>query len=138
MSPGVVEYTEYTSYETYRSAMATQLAPTAAHTTAVPVQREEAANTLLDDGARTCVAQFGEWVAAHAGEFGLGVASLRVRRWQSVESLEWIQLIVDVYVTGTAGDALRFWERASGVLEELVPAHHSPAAELLAEQVHWR
>ena len=86
--------------------MTTRLAPIPPHTSAVQVDAEEDAETLLDHDARLCIEQFGQWVAAHTGHYGLGVTSLRVRRWQSVEASDWIQLILDVDVTGTPSHSL--------------------------------
>jgi hypothetical protein len=117
--------------------MVTRAAP-APHSTAADSCIDEAAKALLDDAARACLKEFAHWVDTHAGEYGLRVAPLQVRRWQSVETPDWTQLIVDVNVSGPADHALRFWEGASAALEGSVQQHPSPVADMLAEQVHWR
>jgi hypothetical protein len=115
--------------------MATQVVE---QTVECPVDIDEDAAALLDAAGHACVESFSAWAYAEARDFGVVVTGIRVRRWRSLETPEWEQLVVDVNVSGTSSNALRFWEAASGVLEELVHRHPSPVTELLAEQVHWR
>jgi hypothetical protein len=103
-----------------------------------PIAIDDDAAALLDTAGHECIEDFSAWAHAEARRFGVVVTGVRVRRWRSLETPEWEQLVVDVNVTGDSSSALRFWEAASGVLEELVHRHPSPVTELLAEQVHWR
>ena len=102
------------------------------------IEVEDAAKQLLDDAAERCVRDLLDWARAAAPRKGVQIASARLRRWQSIEEPEWLRLVVDLTLAADPPAALRFWDRASEKLADLVEAHPSAAGELLTVRAHWR
>lgn len=93
---------------------------------------------LLDDAMVACIDRLVAWAAQHAGEYGVELQHARVRRWQSIEDPDWVQVVVDLTVHGGADEALRYWEGASEALDEFARPLSPDAVDLLDVFVHWR
>ncbi|MGH2356012.1 MAG: hypothetical protein ACRDI2_15690 [Chloroflexota bacterium] len=102
------------------------------------VDIDEAAQPLLDDFARSCVHQLGEWAHAHAADYGLRFENVRARRWQSIEDPDWVQVVIDITVAGDTEAAFRFWDAAIDNLVALTEPRPDLMLDLFSTSVHWR
>ncbi len=95
------------------------------------------ARPLLDDTMVACIDRLVAWAAQHAGEYGVEFRHARVRRWQSTEDPDWVQVVTELTVRGRTEDVFRFWETGSNLLGQSAEAISEAAADLLALRVHW-
>ncbi|MBI3973276.1 MAG: hypothetical protein HY332_18535 [Chloroflexi bacterium] len=102
------------------------------------VEITDDAMSLLDEASLRCIEHLVEWAAQHDREFNVRLEESSVRRWQSVEDPDWVQVVVDLTVTGVFEDSMRFWEAVSNTLDRLEEGIPEQVAELLGVDVHRR
>jgi hypothetical protein len=96
------------------------------------------AEEVLDDAARTCVADLASWASEHAIGSGLELRQVAVHLWRSPEDPQSKDLVIELSVWGEQEAALRFWQEASGQLGAMIEARPTPVTELLTVDIHWR
>ncbi len=93
--------------------------------------------SLLDEEALRCIAEVSAWMRAHARDFDQQLKAIRVRRWQSIEEPEHVEIIIEPQVVGPTESALRFWEAAGTELDRLASEASSPAVDQLTLHLSW-
>lgn len=62
---------------------------------------------------------------------------IRVHRWQSIEDPTWVEVKIRVKVTGETETALRFFETAVAVFEELIEPERERLIETMNPEIDW-
>jgi hypothetical protein len=79
-----------------------------------------------------------KWLAARSAEAGLTIRAIRVSRWQSPETPQNRETVVEVWVEGPDDAAVRLWEDAGSFVAELPSASHEHSRVPLSIGMHWR
>lgn len=105
-----------------------------------PVVTEREAQSLLsvlDASLRQDIRD----VIEHARN-GISVGMLRIRRSTEPEDPGWEELVFDVQVYATAGEALAYWDRIGALLENMMesadPTSREQLERLISVHVDWR
>jgi len=60
-----------------------------------------------------------------------------VRRWESIEDPEWVEVVIDLTMSGESEAVLVFWDKISEYLGDIVESRLTDTTKLLSVDVHW-